>query len=493
MPSDTSARLNLPYLAAGQLQKHVTLNQALTRLDALAQTAVISRTTSAQPASPTDGDLYILPGGATGVDWSTRAAGDLMRAETGGWTRIAPVEGMIALVLTPPEAIVRRAGAWSPLPVDPASVAQNLTRLGLNTTADATNPFSARLNKALWTALEAGSGGDGDLRMTLNKEGAADVLSILFQSGYGGRAEFGLIGDDDVRLKVSPDGSTWHDALAVDADTGTVRFERGAVRAETTTLTANATYAVPAWARRLEVVAVGGGGGGGSGAVGTSGDRFGGGGGGAGGVSVAHWDVSALASSLAIVVGAGGAGGTGSGTDGGTGQIATLASDGAVILTGSGGQGGRGGTIVSGLGGTGGAGSPPSNPGGDAFVSATSATGHSLTRPDGAGGGGGGGGLDTSGNARSGGPGGAGSVLARSANGGAGGTGAPGGAGGGAPDLGLGASGGGGGGGANAAGSGHAGGSGTTGSGGGGGGAGTTAAGSGGAGGAGYVRITAIG
>lgn len=282
MPNGTSARLDLPYLAAGQLQKHVTLNEALTRLDALTQTAVISRSTATQPPGPGDGDLYILPPGATGSDWSTRAAGDLMRAESGGWIRIDPVEGMVVVILTPAGIVVRRGGAWTPLPLDPDQVGQNLSRLGLNTAADALNPFSARLNKALWTALESAQGGDGDLRMTLNKEGGIDVLSILLQSGYGGRAEFGLIGDDDFRLKVSPDGASWHEALLIDADTGTVRFQRGALRAETTTLTASGSCVVPIWARRIEVVAVGGGGGGGSGAVGLSGSRFGGGGGGAG-------------------------------------------------------------------------------------------------------------------------------------------------------------------------------------------------------------------
>ena len=65
MSDDQSARLGLPYLAAGQMQKHVTLNEALTRLDALVQTAAISRTVSDQPATPADGALYILPAGAT--------------------------------------------------------------------------------------------------------------------------------------------------------------------------------------------------------------------------------------------------------------------------------------------------------------------------------------------------------------------------------------------------------------------------------------------
>ena len=75
MSDDASPRLGLPYLAAGQLQKHVTLNEALARLDALTQTAVVSCTTAAQPASPAEGALYILPPGATGADWAGCPAG----------------------------------------------------------------------------------------------------------------------------------------------------------------------------------------------------------------------------------------------------------------------------------------------------------------------------------------------------------------------------------------------------------------------------------
>lgn len=54
--TDDSARLGLPYVMAGQLQKHVTVNEALTRLDALVQTAVVSRTRSSPPSVVTEGD-----------------------------------------------------------------------------------------------------------------------------------------------------------------------------------------------------------------------------------------------------------------------------------------------------------------------------------------------------------------------------------------------------------------------------------------------------
>ena len=52
MSDDESARLGLPYLAAGQMQKHVTVNEALTRLDALVQCRAASRTVATAPAAP---------------------------------------------------------------------------------------------------------------------------------------------------------------------------------------------------------------------------------------------------------------------------------------------------------------------------------------------------------------------------------------------------------------------------------------------------------
>ncbi|MCB1328258.1 MAG: hypothetical protein KDK28_01805, partial [Maritimibacter sp.] len=36
---------------------------------------------------------------------------------------------------------------------------------------------------------------------------------VLFQTGFSGRAEFGLTGDDDFSVKLSADGSTWVEAL----------------------------------------------------------------------------------------------------------------------------------------------------------------------------------------------------------------------------------------------------------------------------------------
>ena len=491
MSDDHTARLGLPYLAAGQMQKHVTLNEALTRLDALVQTVVISRTASTQPATPEDGALFILPVGATGSDWSGRSEGALLRAEVGGWTEVQAPDGLIALVQDADELVVRHGG-WVSLG-ERLNAVQNLTRLGVGATADAANPFAARLNKALWTARGVGEGGDGDLRVTFNKEGAADVLSLLFQSGWGGRAELGLIGDDDLRLKVSDDGGTWRDVWSVDRASGRVSFEQGAARRAMTDLTASGNYAVPSWARTIEAVIVGGGGGGGAGAFGASGPRFGGGGGGAGGVSRAIWPAEDLAAGLVVTIGAGGAGGVvGAGSAGGD-SVVHLGSTALLVATGGG--GGGVGDAVSGVAGVAGAGGRPSNRGGASSVTGAGGEGESLEHPEAPGGGGAGGGLDGSGTARAGGAGGNGGALAIMAVGGLGGSGSSGGVGSNSlhPALHW-AGGGGGGGGAAASGVGWNGGhGGSAGAGGGGGGAGETSAGEGGAGANGRVWLIAQG
>ena len=67
--SNTTTHLMVPYLAAAQAQKHVTHNEALRILDGLVQLSVLDRDLAAPPASPADGDRYIVGSGATG-DWA---------------------------------------------------------------------------------------------------------------------------------------------------------------------------------------------------------------------------------------------------------------------------------------------------------------------------------------------------------------------------------------------------------------------------------------
>jgi hypothetical protein len=61
----------------------------------------------------------------------------------------------------------------------------------------------------------------------LNKAAPTDTASLLFQTGFSGRAEMGTSGSDDFAIKVSPDGNTFRTALSIDADNGAVQFQTG--------------------------------------------------------------------------------------------------------------------------------------------------------------------------------------------------------------------------------------------------------------------------
>lgn len=110
--SNTS-NLVLPFLAVGQAQKHVTVNESLRRLDAVVQLSVVSATTTAQPASPVDGAVYILPGGKTGADWAAFADGSLGYYRDGAWEQLSPREGWLAFVRDTDQLLAYTGADWA--------------------------------------------------------------------------------------------------------------------------------------------------------------------------------------------------------------------------------------------------------------------------------------------------------------------------------------------------------------------------------------------
>jgi hypothetical protein len=215
--SDATTHLLLPYILAAQAQKHVTHNEALRLLDGLVQLSVLDRDLTAPPGSPADGDRYIVASGATGA-W---AGWDLNVAlwTDGAWLRLPPRTGWRAWVEDEGLLLVYDGSVW--VGTTPGEL-QNMALLGIGTTADAANPFSAKLNAALWTAKTAGEGGTGDLFYTMNKEAAGGDLGYVFQTGYVTKALVGLFGSDLFRLAVSADGSAFFDGFIVDNTSGIV-------------------------------------------------------------------------------------------------------------------------------------------------------------------------------------------------------------------------------------------------------------------------------
>lgn len=210
-----SANLGLPFIEAAQAQKHVTHNEALKALDTVVQLAVLDRDFTAAPGSPANGDRYIVAAGATG-SWSGKD-GEIAAFQDGAWVFYAPREGWLAWVADEDKLVAWGGSTWGEVSGGGGSV--NPTPLvGVNATADTTNRLSVSSPASLFNHEGAGH------QLKINKNLAADTASMLFQTGFSGRAEMGLTGDDDYHFKVSSDGSIWNEAIIINRTTGAVTF-----------------------------------------------------------------------------------------------------------------------------------------------------------------------------------------------------------------------------------------------------------------------------
>ena len=217
-----STNLKLPYIAAAQAQKHVTHNEAIRALDALVQLSVKDRDLATPPGAPVDGDRYIVAASPSGA-WAGQV-GKIAAWQDGAWLFYAPVVGWLAWVDDETAVLAWDGTDW----VNPTagSAPSTLPILGINATADLTNRLVVAAEASLFNHAGAGH------QIKLNKAAAGDTASILYQDGFSGRAEIGLAGDDDFHFKVSPDGSSWNDAIIIDKSTGIVTLSAASVTNE---------------------------------------------------------------------------------------------------------------------------------------------------------------------------------------------------------------------------------------------------------------------
>jgi lysophospholipase L1-like esterase len=211
---DSSPNLDLPYLIAGQAQKHVTHNEALRVLDAIVQLSVLDKDATTPPGSPTDGDRYIVAASPTGA-WSGHAGG-IAAWQDGAWIFYSPREGWLAWVADEDKLYAYSGTAWSEF----TSPGAGAPLWGINTAADTTNRLALKSPASLFDNV-----GNGH-QQKINKAAAGDTASTLLQTAASGRAELGLTGDDDFHVKVSADGSAWTEALAIDRASGAVDIKK---------------------------------------------------------------------------------------------------------------------------------------------------------------------------------------------------------------------------------------------------------------------------
>ena len=85
--SDATARFALPLIAAGQAQKEVFHNEALTRIDALLEPVVEAIALNDPPAAPALGQCWVVGAAPSGA-WAGEA--QAIAVWTGGWRFLAP-------------------------------------------------------------------------------------------------------------------------------------------------------------------------------------------------------------------------------------------------------------------------------------------------------------------------------------------------------------------------------------------------------------------
>jgi hypothetical protein len=108
---DVTDRLSLPLLVAGQAQKEVTHNEALTLIDFLAQPVVVAVAPVSVPAAPTLGQSWIVGAAPTGA-WAGKAA-HIASWTSGGWRFCAPREGMCVWSIADTLFVRRTSSVWS--------------------------------------------------------------------------------------------------------------------------------------------------------------------------------------------------------------------------------------------------------------------------------------------------------------------------------------------------------------------------------------------
>ena len=209
MPDETTI-LTLPLILAAQAQKHVTHNEALVKLDLIVQLSVLSRNTLTAPVTPVVGDRYIVGGIGTGA-WAGQDQ-KIALYTLGGWTFTTALLGWQAYIVDESQMGFFDGTTWIALSDGPFTVA----RLGIGATPDATNRLSVVSPATLLNHAGAGH------QVKVNKALATDTASLLFQTGFSGRAEMGTAGADDFALKVSADGTTFFSALVADRTNGRV-------------------------------------------------------------------------------------------------------------------------------------------------------------------------------------------------------------------------------------------------------------------------------
>ncbi|RJE81864.1 DUF2793 domain-containing protein [Paracoccus onubensis] len=112
MEANDTARLGMPLLQPAQAQKHVTVNEALMRLDGMVNLVLQSIDLSVPPLASVDGQCWGVAGEAQGA-WAGHEGG-IAVAANGGWIFLPALAGMRSFILDRGVEAVHDGAGWVP-------------------------------------------------------------------------------------------------------------------------------------------------------------------------------------------------------------------------------------------------------------------------------------------------------------------------------------------------------------------------------------------
>lgn len=109
--SSETFRLQMPLLQPAQAQKHVTVNEALMRLDGMVNLVLQSVSTATPPEAVLDGQCWGVPASASGA-WAGQS-GQIALGSNRGWVFVPPAPGMRAFVADRGAQAIHDGTAWA--------------------------------------------------------------------------------------------------------------------------------------------------------------------------------------------------------------------------------------------------------------------------------------------------------------------------------------------------------------------------------------------